>query len=152
MIAPYLTELQARVKKEGIRVGSCKCLLHGLFQIRPADLRPILIQGCPRQFDRTRCREDQGTRQGGEYPFYKSLLMELGRPGTGWQDRLGGYTRLREGDRKDLIICMNPLSENHSPNRSRSCMRCDIINPTLPPRSWLLPLSRSTYPFSEASS
>lgn len=23
-IAPYLTELQARVKKEGIRVGSCK--------------------------------------------------------------------------------------------------------------------------------
>jgi len=29
VIAPYLTELQARVKKEGIRVGSCKfrCLV-----------------------------------------------------------------------------------------------------------------------------
>jgi hypothetical protein len=35
--------------------------------------------------------------------------MELGCSGTGWQDRLGGYARLREGDGKDLIAHMNLL-------------------------------------------
>ncbi len=27
-IAPFLTDLQARVKKEGIRIGSCECSYH----------------------------------------------------------------------------------------------------------------------------
>lgn len=48
-IAPYLTELQKRVKDEGIRVGSCE--LKRCFP--PTNYRPLLVQGCAREPDRS---------------------------------------------------------------------------------------------------
>jgi len=110
VIAPYLTELQARVKKEGIRVGSCKfnCLAQSIAAQLTPD--PFLYKGVHVSLighDVERIKElgkevsDRHTRQ--------VLADELGRPGTGRQDRLGGYPRFGEGDRKDLITCMNLL-------------------------------------------
>jgi hypothetical protein len=42
VIAPYLTELQARVKKEGIRVGSCE-YQHSVPRCRTADFRSVPV-------------------------------------------------------------------------------------------------------------
>jgi len=115
VIAPYLTELQARVKKEGIRVGSCKfnCLAHSIAARLIPD--PFLYKGVHVSLighDVERIKE-----LGKEVSSCQSIQVladELGRPGTGRQDRLGGYSRLREGDRKDLIVCMS-LSRPQSP-------------------------------------
>jgi hypothetical protein len=46
VIAPFLTELQARVKKEGIRVGSCESSYICSCELDIADLvDPMLYQG-----------------------------------------------------------------------------------------------------------
>ena len=45
MIAPYLTELQARVKKEGIRIGSCELPPQNPVRLELTRADPYLYSG-----------------------------------------------------------------------------------------------------------
>jgi len=110
IIAPYLTGLQARVKPEGIRIGSCTSTILSI-ELADCFIRSVPVLWSPCELDRTRRGTDQSPWTRGVCEIVLICLAEpffpfcsIGCKRAGWKGHLSWAVGGREARFEDLAV------------------------------------------------